>query len=400
MEKNIFIIGAGITGSSLAHFLANSGWSVTLIEGQDNIAQGGSGNPVAAIYPKFMLNDEPYNNFMLKSFMFTTAWVCQIGLNKNDYAFDGAIEMLEEGYANKLAFNLTKLISNKENFFSMLNPSILGKYSLDKDLSGLFFNQGGWVNPVALCHHLIDNKNITVHTNQKVMSIKKLNHQWIIENQDQKIFHAQHIAICNAEHVHQFDFTKHLHTDAFRGQINWVNQAPLKLPPIVTCDEGYLAPLNQGKHIFGATYAMNNFEKTLRLSDTKKNIASIKEIHKEFYEHCLIQPSIDGRVAWRASTKDRKPYVGRVFENELLKKMRVRELAQAEKLPWLKGLYVASGFGSRGLTYAPYCTFVLANLINENLTNEDKETLNYTNPERYRLKKMSLKKVASRIFQV
>jgi glycine/D-amino acid oxidase-like deaminating enzyme len=63
-------------------------------------------------------------------------------------------------------------------------------------------------------------------------------------------------------------------------------------------------------------------------------------------------------------------------------------------------LYVSSGFSSRGFTFAPYCSFVLANLINENLSREDKETLNYTNPERYRLRKMSLKKVASQIFQV
>ncbi|NBW26741.1 MAG: FAD-dependent oxidoreductase, partial [Methylophilaceae bacterium] len=38
MQKNILIIGAGIAGCSLAHFLANSGWNVTLLESEDNIA--------------------------------------------------------------------------------------------------------------------------------------------------------------------------------------------------------------------------------------------------------------------------------------------------------------------------------------------------------------------------
>jgi len=93
MQKKILIIGAGITGCSLAYFLANTGWDVTLLESQDEIARGGSGNPVAAIYPKFMLNDKAYNDFMLKSFVFTTAWVNQLGLNKDDYRFDGAIEI-------------------------------------------------------------------------------------------------------------------------------------------------------------------------------------------------------------------------------------------------------------------------------------------------------------------
>ena len=113
MQKNILIIGAGIAGCSLAHFLANSGWNVTLLESEDDIAQGGSGNPVAAIYPKFMLNDEAYNDFMLKSFRFTTGWIRRLGLNEGDYRFDGAIEILEEAYAQKLEINLSKKITNK-----------------------------------------------------------------------------------------------------------------------------------------------------------------------------------------------------------------------------------------------------------------------------------------------
>ena len=400
MQKNIVIIGAGITGCSLAHFLANTGWNVTLLESQDDIASGGSGNPVAAIYPKFMLNDKAYNDFMLKSFMFTTAWIDKLGLNKDDYRFDGAIEILEEAYSHKLEINLSGGSVDQEKILTLIDKPILKKYLMNQDLSGLLFHRGGWVNPIALCRHLVNHSNIKILTNQKIISIEKLNNEWTLKTKDQKIFKSDHVAICNAAYLHQFDLTQHLHTDAFRGQINWVNSTPFQMPSIVICDEGYLAPLMQNKHIFGATYGMNDFNKDLRLSDTKKNIASIKKIHREFHNYCLAQKTISGRVSWRASTKDRKPYVGRVFNNELFKKMRVRELAQTDQLPWLDNLYVASGFGSRGFTFAPYCTFVLANLINKNLSKDDKETLNYTNPERYRLKKMSLKKAASRIFKV
>ena len=400
MQKNILIIGAGIAGCSLAHFLANSGWDVTLLESEDNIAQGGSGNPVAAIYPKFMLNDEAYNDFMLKSFTFTTEWISQLGLNEVDYRFDGAIEILEKAYAQKLEINLSKKNTDKEDFFSLINESILNKYSIESNSSGFLFYQGGWVNPIALCRQLINHSNIKIITHQKIKSIEKSIDEWTLKTEDQKTFNSSHVAICNASSVNQFDLTQHLHTDAFRGQVNWINSTSFQMPSIVTCDEGYLAPLIQDKHVFGATYAMNDFNEDLRTSDTKKNIASIKSIHRKFYNYCEAQESIAGRVAWRASTKDRKPYVGRVFDNQLFRKMRVRELARADQLPWLKNLYIASGFGSRGFTFAPYCTSVLANLINDNLSQEDKKTLNYTNPERYRLKKMSLKKVASQIFKV
>lgn len=400
MQKKILIIGAGITGCSLAHFLANTGWDVTLIESQDDIASGGSGNPAAAIYPKFMLNDKAHNDFMMKSFVFTTKWINQLGLNKDDYSFNGAIEILEDIYAHKLEINLSGEIRGIEKFLSLINKSMYKKYLTKKELSGFFINQGGWVNPIALCQHLTNHSNIKIITNQKIVSIKKLNDQWSLKTKDQKKFTAYRVAICNAEHLHQFDLTQHLHTDAFRGQINWVNLTSFQMPSVLICDEGYLFPPIKGKHIFGATYAINDFNKNLRISDTKKNIASIKEIHKGFHRHCLEQKVIAGRVAWRASTRDKKPYVGRVFNNQIFEKMHIRELAQTNDLPWLENLYISSGFGSRGFTFAPYCSSVLANLINDNLSLEDKKTLNYTNPERYRLKKMSLKKLASQIFKV
>jgi tRNA U-34 5-methylaminomethyl-2-thiouridine biosynthesis protein MnmC len=400
MQKNIVIIGAGIAGCSLAYFLAKTGWHITLIESEDDIAKGGSGNPVAAIYPKFMLNDVAYNDFMLKSFMHTTAWISELGLSQDNYRFDGAIEILDATYAQKLAYNLSRKNLCQNNFFSLINESILDIYKLKRHQSGLFFHQGGWVNPIALCQHLINHSHIKIITKQKITSIENSISNWIVKTEDQRVFSAHDIAICNAGFVNQFEPTSHLQIDAFRGQINWIDATTLQMPSIVTSDIGYLFPRIHDKHVFGATYALNDFTKELRLSDTKKNIASIKEIHPDFYKECLAQESISGRVAWRASTKDRKPYVGSVFDAQILKKMRIRELTKAHQLPWLKNLYIASGFGSRGFTWAPYCTSVLANLINDNLSQEDKKTLNYTNPERYRLKKMSLKKIANHIFEV
>jgi tRNA 5-methylaminomethyl-2-thiouridine biosynthesis bifunctional protein len=384
----------------LAYFLANSGWDVTILESEGKIAQGGSGNPIAAIYPKFMLGDEAYNDFMLKSFTFTTAWIKQLGLNEEEYRFDGAIEFYEEAYTQKLKIYLSRKIVDKEIFFSLINESILNKYLIGSNSSGLLFTQGGWVNPTALCSHLIRHSNIKKITHQKIKSIKKTVNQWSLKTENEKTFNSSHVAICNASSANQFDLTQHLHIDAFRGQINWINTTSFQMPTIVICGEGYLLPLNQDKHVFGATYAMNDFDKNLRSNDTKKNIASIKKIHNDFYNHCLVQKSISGRVSWRASPKDRKPFVGCIFDNQLLKKIHIRELAQAKQLPWLKNLFVSSGFGSRGFTFAPYCSYVLANLINDNLSQEDKKTLNYTNPERYRLKKMSLKKMANQIFKI
>jgi tRNA 5-methylaminomethyl-2-thiouridine biosynthesis bifunctional protein len=347
----------------LAYFLANSGWDVTILESEDDIARGGSGNPVAAIYPKFMLNDEAYNDFMLKSFTFTTAWIGQLGLYKTDYRFDGAIEILEAMYAQKLESNLSTKITGKENFLSLINETNLKQNWIESSLRRILFNQDGWVNPLALCNYLIKRSNIKTITYQKIKSIEQSVDQWIPKTEDQRVFNSSHVAICNAGSVNQFDLTQYLHLDLFRGKANWMNSKSLQIPCIVVCDEGYLIPMNKDKHFIGATYAMNDFDKNVRTSDTKKNIASIKRIHHDFYNHCLSQQSISGRVSWRASSKDRKPFVSRIFDNQLLKKIRIKDSARVDQFPWLKNLYIASEFGSRGFTFAPYCSYVLTNLL-------------------------------------
>ena len=53
------------------------------------------------------------------------------------------------------------LAKEKEKFLSLIDKSMHKKYLIKKDSSGLFFHQGGWVNPIALCRHLTNHSNIS-----------------------------------------------------------------------------------------------------------------------------------------------------------------------------------------------------------------------------------------------
>ena len=76
-------------------------------------------------------------------------------------------------HESSLEINLSKKITGKEDFFSLINESILNKYSIESNSSGLLFHQGGWVNPIALCKQLINLSNIKIITHQKIKSIEK-----------------------------------------------------------------------------------------------------------------------------------------------------------------------------------------------------------------------------------
>ena len=69
-KKKIGIIGSGIAASSVAFAAAQNGANVEIFESVDDIAAGASGNPVAALYPRFSNNNSPYSFLTAQSYFF------------------------------------------------------------------------------------------------------------------------------------------------------------------------------------------------------------------------------------------------------------------------------------------------------------------------------------------
>ena len=57
-----------------------------------------------------------YGNFIVRGHPLIATLGLQLGLNKDDYSFNGAIEILEDAYAHKLEINLLGKMSGKEKF--------------------------------------------------------------------------------------------------------------------------------------------------------------------------------------------------------------------------------------------------------------------------------------------
>ena len=69
-KKKIGIIGTGIAASSVAYAAAQNGADVEMFESAECIAAGASGNPVAAMYPRFSVNNSPYSFLTAQSYFF------------------------------------------------------------------------------------------------------------------------------------------------------------------------------------------------------------------------------------------------------------------------------------------------------------------------------------------
>ena len=84
---------------------------------------------------------------------------------------------------------------------------------------------------------------------------------------------------------------------------------------------------------------------------------------------------------------------GPVLDHAALAAQPPRHNADPAQLPWLPGLYVNTGHGSKGLINAPFCAELLASAIAGEPLPADIKLLAALDPNRFLLRKFGLKKL-------
>lgn len=108
---------------------------------------------------------------------------------------------------------------------------------------------------------------------------------------------------------------------------------------------------------------------------------------------CRNLASLSGRAGIRAVSADRLPIVGPVADEYSFKTL-YKDAALGSThhtysaANYYDGLYIASGFGSRGLAWIPLCTESLACLINNEPNPLSKNLLEAIHPNRILMKNL------------
>jgi tRNA 5-methylaminomethyl-2-thiouridine biosynthesis bifunctional protein len=154
----------------------------------------------------------------------------------------------------------------------------------------------------------------------------------------------------------------------FKGQMTGVHATHesmnLKIP---LCAKGHILPNNHGVHWVGATYRPGLIDSVCQAQDDDDNIKTFHFISSNQTQDF----SVSGHWAGvRAATRDYLPLVGPVADCSMfnstfepLKLNAARFISQAGS--YQPGLYVCTGFGSRGLTTIPWSAEYLAAMINK-----------------------------------
>lgn len=388
------VIGGGIAGCSTAHALARRGIAVTLIERHPALAQEGSSNPIAMLYPKFSAKPDAASALGLHGFQFTLDVLNQLPSNQTLFNACGLLQLAFD--AREQARQQAFLQQDSLAFLQHLDADDASETAgIELRTGGIYLPQSGWIRPVALCKALSNSALVTTHVSTNALEIKKIANQWQVFDDKNTAFEADIVVICNANDIKQFKPCASVQITPVRGQVNFFaqNNFSQKIQTII-CSDHYLSPAVDGLHSIGTTYAPNDTNPLLSDADTSENLIALRVISPDIYSH-LDKSALSGRVGWRSQTLDYMPLAGQLLDEQAIRAKPPRHNADPADLPWLEGLYVNAGHGSKGMITAPICSELIASLITNSNHPVESALASKLNPSRFLLRELGLKQLAN-----
>ena len=336
----VAIIGAGISGASLAYAFRKRNIECYIVEKSSNVASGASGNKLALQMPKMTADNSPYGLMSLEAFTFSRNLAKEL---KAAPRSDGLIllpsrdreiikfkKLLESGWPNDLIQRYT----DKINCFNIDNY--------------IYMRSSGIVDNIKFIKRLIDGVKIFFNFNvTKIKSTK--NNSKIIHNEQGNVLNAQTVIWANGYNI--TDICDKIPIEPVSGQVTFLKSNPQTSKLKLNFSYGqFFSQSYKGFHQIGSSFNRNtnvNFNQI----DQNKNLSFIPE----FLKQRIINSNVDlneYRVSVRSSTKDRMPF----FCN-------LNEIKQNK----YENEYVLGGMGAWGFVYAPYyAELMVRELLNEN----------------------------------
>ena len=218
------------------------------------------------------------------------------------------------------------------------------------ELGGLFFPEGGWVHPPALCVWQARHPNIEVRLHQEALTLQRIDGQWQAWDGDTQVAAAPVVILAGAAEIKRFPFSAALPLKRIRGQITRLAQTAQSQPlSTVVCAQGYVAPARLGEHTLGASFDFNSDDLTPTLAEHADNLEMLREISPTLL-HALhpdtaALDALKGRAAFRCTSPDYLPIVGPLADAEAFAQayaILARDARQIPETPcpWLDGVYI------------------------------------------------------------
>lgn len=381
--SHIVIAGAGLAGCTTARALAERGFNITLCD-PGGVANGASGNPQGGLYIKLAADDQAtHSDFYRQAYLLALKEVQRLlGDNTKGKHWDDC------GVA-QLAYD-EKEANRQQRFVERHRPPEELVKSIAEENEGLLYPAAGWVSPADFCTALIQHPNIE-YKQTAVTGFSGEQNNLTLDT-DIGGIPADAFVIATAHQAKELaGANTHLPTKKIRGQLSYLNAE--KLPPLdkVLCARSYMAPPLNGRLVLGATYNLKDDETALRDSDHQTNLNHLSDFGNEWEQAASTADITGGRVAFRCTTPDYLPMAGPLVQKqafiETFQPMtKNAKRIPREPMPWLSGVWLNIGHGSRGLASSSLCAELIAAQINGDAACASQTVVDALSPNRFLLR--------------
>lgn len=369
-EFDYVIVGAGIAGCSLAHFLSKHSKSVLLIDKNEDVAFGASGAAGAFLSP-LLGKPNKFKDLITKALNFS-------------------IDYYKENFPSEIincgTCRIPKNVEDEEKFQSYI-PYMDFEYEKYED--GYLFKIGSVVKSYEIC------KKLSINTeklfNYEVNKIEKTDDIWVLNSE----IKAKSLFLTTGADISLIK-EKYMDIRAVWGQkidistttsvdINYHKECSLS----VSSEDGTVS--------IGATH--NRFDDEKVESSYNLKLKNINKLEHNEYTNKIIQNDIsillkkandiktlndvkvlDVKIGARASSVDYFPMVGKLVDSqksfEKYPHLKNGFQIKNENLEMINNLYILNGVGGRGFVLSPYLAYVLVENIFNNQELEE-EITNY-----------------------
>lgn len=398
-SPRIAIIGSGLAAANCAYALKKRGLHSHIYSRESQLAQGASGNHIGALYPlvhsevnitsefnalAYLFALREYKTLSNSPVKFAHQWcgVVQVAFNQNTR------ERLQK-FIDKQAWNddLVRWVSAEQ-------VSEIAKVALPYE--GLFFPDGGWINPPELVNSLVTHAQSELHLKKLVTAIQREGQLWKLVFEDGTTESADIVIAATGSDFANIPPFSFLPLRGVRGQVEYINSTENKVLSqlsTVICHKGYLTPAYQGIHALGSTYIKNEASTDYRIAEQQLNLAMHQKALSEVPWMQQLKVNNIGRAGIRSTSPDHLPLAG-ALPDVVKQQQQYWDLYKA--LPDSHypdpidspNIYLLNGLGSRGLTTAPLLAEIIACQICDEPFPLPAAVLNALNPNRFLIRSL------------
>ena len=356
--RQALVIGAGLSGSAVAHSLAVRGWSVTVLDQAPGVGAGASGLPAGLAAPHVSPDDNVLSRITRAGVQATLLRAQTLLQSGTDWALTGVLEHNMGGKRRLPA-------DSPDHHSTPATAAQVAAAGLPPDSPALWHAQAGWIRPRQLVAAQLQTPGVHVRWGQQVQGIERRGNEWAVTDaQGQTLGQAPWLVVASA-----FDSLALLQPlpgfavplNPLRGQVSFGHMADLNedqrhwLPPFPVNGHGSFisgVPTPEGPPgwFIGSTFERNCEQAPVREEDHAANQVRLDTLLPALGQAMAGQFGPDRVRGWaglRCTLPNRLPAVGPI---------------DRQGLP---GLCLSTGMGARGISLAVLCGELTAAWLND-----------------------------------